>query len=105
MTWVQNPAMPCTVAGIAEIQKGGEQFMIMPNPSNGAFQVIYNSHRSQKSTISLLDQTGRVVSNKQEYFNSGVNNIGMDVRGIAPGLYYVDVVTEGKHITQKLIIN
>ena len=105
MTWVENPSMPCTAAGIAELQTGKEQFMIMPNPTNGAFQVIYNANRSQKATISVIDQTGRVVANKQDYFNSGVNNIAVDIRGIAPGMYYVDIVTEGKHITEKLVVN
>lgn len=105
MTWVQNPPMPCTAAGIGELQQEHEQFMLMPNPSNGAFQLIYNAKRSQKATISVLDQTGRVVTNSQEYFNTGVNNVTMNIQGIAPGLYYVDIVTGGKRITEKLVIN
>jgi endonuclease I len=105
MTWIENPSMPCTAAGIGEMTQQHEQFMITPNPSTGAFRVIYNSHNSQKAVISLIDQTGRVVSNKQEFFNSGVNNINMDVNGVAPGLYYVNIVTGGKNITEKLVIN
>jgi hypothetical protein len=37
--------------------------------------------------------------------NTGVNNITMNIQGIAPGLYYVDIVTGGKRISEKLIIN
>jgi endonuclease I len=104
MTWIANPAIPCAAAGIGEMKQQREQFMIMPNPSSGAFRVIYNSHNSRKATISVLDQTGRVVTNSQEFLHTGINNINMDMSGIAPGLYYVNVVTGGKNITEKLVI-
>jgi hypothetical protein len=38
-------------------------------------------------------------------FNSGVNNIPMDIGTVAPGLYFIDVLTNGKHITEKLVVN
>jgi endonuclease I len=106
MTWINQPAVPCnTTIGIDEQDNAPEQFMIVPNPATDNFHLIFNSTNSRKATIAVIDQTGRVVKNSTEFFNPGVNNININVSGIASGLYYVNIYTEGKNITEKLVID
>lgn len=66
--------------------RGQEQFskiVVYPNPSNGAFSVMFND--LQAKDVQLSDASGRILSRYTNVFNN------IEVKGLKSGLYNVHV--------------
>lgn len=74
-------------------------FDVYPNPANGDVNVAANIASSNDTKVRILDLNGRVVAEQtmDETFNTNI-----DVAGLNPGLYMVEVSNGVVTTTQKL---
>jgi hypothetical protein len=67
---------------------------VSPNPASGVFYV----NATAPAEVKLYDASGRLVKS-QQYTSEGVSTTG-----IAPGTYVVEITTEGRRQTERIII-
>ena len=81
------------------------QLSIYPNPSNGSFAVSFSLEKPSQTSISVQDmatKTSRNVLTKQLPF--GKNVLLFQDLNLAKGVYLVQITTENKTTTQKLVV-
>jgi len=72
---------------------------IIPNPNNGVFTLLCNSIEAK--SIAVQNLLGNTVYHSQ---NNTANNIEIDLRNLAVGVYVVKVITESGNIyTEKVV--
>jgi len=72
-------------------------FNVYPNPTKGTFKIQLNA--SGNGQVQVLDYTGRVILEK--IING--NSLQLDISEMPSGLYFVQVVSEGKQQIVKII--
>jgi hypothetical protein len=82
--------------GLEKIIASANSIFIQPNPNNGEFIVKSNKHIS---VIKITDVFGKVVQVLQP---SGLD-ILVDIQGQAKGMYFVNVMTDGKQQIFKVV--
>jgi hypothetical protein len=92
--------------GTASVQNGTQtqSFGLYPNPaSNGSCTVITSLGASHEGTITINDVTGNLV-HSESVQGEGLQQRTINTTGWAPGIYFVNVVSDGATLTQQLII-
>jgi len=80
-----------------------ETFNVWPNPSNGNVNIQLNT--SDKVNVALFDIRGRNVFNKVYTSTGAMFNQEVNFNSLEKGIYLLNVESEGKKATKKLIIN
>jgi hypothetical protein len=97
---------PFTVMHISHCIVGAEQLTttgtitIFPNPSRGSFQVFVPSATQQSAQLFVTNMLGQKIAERIIRTNSDAT-IDLDV---APGIYMLDIVTEGARYNSKISI-
>jgi type IX secretion system substrate protein len=79
-------------------------FQISPNPATDYVHLDLTTESVTDFHIVITNISGQIM--KQEYFNNtSIINTSMDVSDLASGIYFVQVTTENKVFTRKLVIN
>ena len=80
-----------------------ESFVVYPNPSNG--KVTVSMTTSEQVKIELHDINGRIIY--QSNFNSegSIFNKELDFGNVQSGIYFLNVETEGKKSSRRIIMN
>jgi len=73
----------------------GDLVSIYPNPTNGSLNVDIATEKVSKVEVRVLDMTGRSILVKNATIVIGTNNVQMDLGDVAPGVYNVQVYTNG----------
>jgi hypothetical protein len=97
-TCITNPV------GINEINTVVGGINVYPNPAVSVFNVEYTLPQSQKVTIQLVDVLGKVVYTVDQNGTDGVNNMKINVKNYASGMYSLNIKTGNNIKTQKVII-
>lgn len=74
-----------------------------PNPSHGSF--ILQTNLSGKLSVLIHDKLGQTVFAQEYNFSGSNHNIPIDIRNLAAGIYFVEMVNDGKKVSQKIVIN
>ncbi len=75
---------------------------VFPNPSNGVFNISFDSNVSSPSEIMVLDVSGRQIYGS--FIDS--NNLSVDISKYENGVYFVVIKGENYQVTKKIeIIN
>lgn len=79
---------------------------ISPNPTSGFTNVKFNLKQGQPLEIIVVDQMGRVVKKVRngEFFNSGIQQISMDVSNLQNGMYIIQITGENVKASQSFIV-
>jgi hypothetical protein len=89
------PGAPCTSVGVSE--KESNSFTVYPNPNNGQFVVKHNKNISSIRVYNVMGQVvfqNTAVNAQQFAFNNELNR----------GLYFVEMISNGKKITQRVVV-
>ena len=62
---------------------------LLPNPTNGIVNLIYQTTNANQYQIEVLDVHGRVLQKQQTSSHIGTNQINLDVSNLSQGVYYV----------------
>ena len=77
---------------------------IYPNPNSGLFTLEFESNYNQDIFIKLFDEVGKNI------YNQDINNFKgkyvktINVQGLKPGVYYIQLAAENKILSQKIVI-
>jgi hypothetical protein len=80
------------------------EWKVVPNPSTGLFQFIYQLNAGETLELRLTDATGRLLLKRSSLGNGFSQKQSIDIRqaGYAPGIYILYVNKGGKIRTFKL---
>lgn len=91
----------------AELQADNEQkeFLIVPNPAISHIEIPTTLNEKQTVSVRLIDSSGKVVLEKSENLGKGRQNIKLNIERMNQGVYIVELKSNGKTSSQKLIIS
>jgi hypothetical protein len=97
-----------TVSQVQWISFGGlnsNEFSVFPNPASNFINIQINTIASQTVQVSLFDNTGRLLSEKNFNVESGNNAFTMDdIKNYGTGMYFIRLNMNGSLYMQKLLI-
>jgi hypothetical protein len=96
---------PITQIGSKGMQKVvpemvGIQVSVLPNPSTSSFTLTIQSSSQKAVTLRMVDAVGRMVEGKAGVASNSTLRVGQNYR---PGVYYAQVLQDGKMVVVKLI--
>jgi len=99
-------------SGYAEISQGfGEEnpnsiIRLYPNPANNYLNIDFYNNSNQAVEIEVYNNTGQLVQKRQQSnVMSGMNQMSLDISGLANGIYLVKLKTNQASFTKKFVIN
>jgi hypothetical protein len=75
-----------------------------PNPSTGVFELQLQNYNKGKVEIQVIDNYGKLVAKQSMVISASVENVTMDIRKHASGVYQVRVVSEDGVNTLKVVV-
>jgi hypothetical protein len=81
-----------------------EEITIFPNPNAGQFTVQVPMYAAGLVEMKIYDVRGRLMRNDGESAGMGLLTRRMDLPGLAPGLYYLQVVIGEQRFVKKVLI-
>ena len=76
-----------------------------PNPAKNFAAVSLSVTRPVLIAMTLHDFTGRIVRDVYTgSMQSGERLISIDVRGLSPGIYFLEVITGSQKVTRKISV-
>jgi hypothetical protein len=72
----------------------------VPNPASYYFTLSMKSNSSKPAQLRLINEVGQVLEVRSNITPNNTYNVGQTFR---PGIYYAEVIQEGKRATVKLI--
>jgi xyloglucan-specific exo-beta-1,4-glucanase len=79
------------------------QLAISPSPSNGDFALRLESRHAHRASYRIVNTLGATVKQAQLEIQPGNQTIAMRT-GLAPGVYYLELNFEGRHLTRKFVV-
>ncbi len=94
--WVDNIVLPVDASvSVGEANKNTYVLTAFPVPFQENISVRMNSMQSSKATLRVLNALGSIVEERMVNVASGSNHWTFDSRNWAPGIYTIQVATEG----------
>ncbi|UKN00146.1 T9SS type A sorting domain-containing protein [Paracrocinitomix mangrovi] len=79
------------------------QFEMYPNPTSGEFSLIFGLNEARDMNIEILNVIGQKVFSNS--FNQVKDQtINFDLTGVASGVYFVNIQSEGETISKKIVV-
>jgi hypothetical protein len=91
-------------SGVISVATPGSSSSVFPNPASGTATVYYHSIGRKQITINLTDVTGKIVKTTEQKAISGENNFTLDLKGVAQGIYLVQIVDDAGVAVKKLMV-
>jgi hypothetical protein len=110
LTFVTNSALEClekydvNYELSVKREKFEQSVKLFPNPANGSATVNLSRNKSGQVTVSVFNSLGMKVNEITQTVNSGNSNINLDLSGYPTGLYIVNITSEGKNHSAKLMV-
>lgn len=93
------------IAAIAQEELKSGKFILVPNPAKNYVDIQTNLSKSELVSIKVIDILGKVVFEKSEALNSGLQTVKLNTEKLAPGTYIVEIKSGNKVNSQKLLIS
>jgi hypothetical protein len=78
--------------------------VVFPNPATDHLTVRLNSTKGGAMNVNLIDAVGKMVQANQVTVSTGTQNIELNLNGIAPGIYELQMVKDGKASSSRVVI-
>lgn len=82
-----------------------DRLTITPNPVQNSTDVFFNNYKSEFCTIKVTDSYGKNIYSEEFTSKIGGNTIRLNLSDYSKGIYFVEVVTNNKIYTDKIIKN
>ncbi|WP_290794339.1 T9SS type A sorting domain-containing protein [Flavihumibacter sp. UBA7668] len=79
-------------------------FRIYPNPVQDRVTITWPSQKAGTAEIRVIDLNGRQVKGQRLAVQNGTNLLQMQVGGLTPGVYLLQIQQDGQMVTRKLTI-
>ena len=91
--------------GVNPGQLEAQGIVLAPNPTTGASTVVIKGGDNSTALVHVTDVTGKVVFSSNVRLNAIATNVEIPAASIAvKGMYMVEVIANGKPMTQKLVV-
>jgi hypothetical protein len=80
---------------VADDAPAGAHGSFIPNPTAGAGRISILSPTPSDATLRLFDILGRNVFEQEVHLHEGANDVGVDLRSLAPGAYRYRMELDG----------
>jgi len=75
-----------------------------PNPFTDNFNIHFSLANASETEIQITNASGQLVYKETLNADKGINTYSFnDKAGLPPGIYFVDLVSNGEVVTKKLI--
>ena len=81
--------------GVNEASRSTMEFNVWPNPTHDQFNIQFEAAQGGSAHTNVFDATGRSVMGSNSTATSGSNRIALDVQGLAPGTYIIQIEANG----------
>ncbi|GAB4207027.1 MAG: hypothetical protein Fur0023_17470 [Bacteroidia bacterium] len=98
------PIMTCTPTAVEQLNTLEENIMIMPNPSNGVFNIITTFNEKQNIKFEVMNALGQVL-NKGEFQNVMNNYLTLNLSNYENGVYFLNITNGTEKIVKRIVIN
>jgi len=112
--WVDNLAFAGSVAvytppidttGLTEISKNNLNISMFPNPSNGQITINFDLISTEKTSIQIVDITGKLVKEiAPANLVAGKNTVSIVTSGMSKGNYTVVIRSNNSTNSKKLVV-
>ena len=75
-----------------------------PNPTNGLFELKFNSASAQNYKVTVLNTLGEIVYEYQLNDFAGEHKRNIDLSSFSKGVYVVNVSTATKNVMRKITV-
>lgn len=94
------------ISGTAHSEKQDFSMSVFPNPSGGEISVFYNLASTSEVAIKVFDCTGRQIFQQNLAMRlAGNHTETLDLKQMTDGLYVVEVVSQDKRQSQRVVIS
>lgn len=99
------PQITCRpIVGVNEVSQFQSNINIMPNPSTGAFSLVFTLPKSEKISVKIYNYLGQELSNDQ--FNNVSNNVfDIDLSTQPNGVYFINISNGTEKTIKKIIVS
>jgi hypothetical protein len=92
-----------SIVGVEELETISN-VVVFPNPAADHLTVRLNSANSGAMNVNLIDALGKMVQVNQVTVSTGTQNIELNLNGIAPGIYELQMVKDGKASSKRIVV-
>lgn len=98
--WIIQPAGPSNIQELSAVKN----ISVFPNPNNGTFILKAELTCKQDVKVNLYNSLGQIVCTKKLSENSTIIQTSFDLSGSSKGIYYVQLIAEGKYYYEKIVV-
>jgi hypothetical protein len=88
------------VTGVKEVAHVNQYLSVYPNPASDVLNINIDNKAGTVNSYRVIDITGRVVAES----NANSNSFAIDVNGVNPGLYFVQVILNNGNVATKRVV-
>jgi hypothetical protein len=92
-----------TVVSASDLQNN-LSFEVYPNPNSGKFNIRFVKSETTKFDIEIFNNTGVLITRRQNEIVNGVYENNIDLESIAPGVYLVKIGNKDFSLMRKIIV-
>jgi hypothetical protein len=100
--WVDGIQLKSQALGLPLIFMGTQYLGVYPNPSNGIFNLVYDSEINEPLSLQVFNETGQLVLS-QQLQNRGAKN-KIDISNLGRGLYILKTEQQGVISTKRVLV-
>lgn len=102
-TYVDEIEIIGTPNNADEIDQVTTGFGLYPNPTSGATNISFKLNSTQRVRIEVRDMAGRTVQQVMDQtLQADLHEVPVTIQ--TPGIYMIDLVTNGKHHVRRLVV-
>ncbi|MFN8165572.1 MAG: CotH kinase family protein [Bacteroidia bacterium] len=91
--------------GIEDPEFSNEVVTVYPNPSSEIISVLLHADQRANAILQLADLSGKIIFENQITLQSGNNKQILDLRSFAKGIYLLNVISEKKVETVRVVVH
>ncbi|MBN8676864.1 MAG: T9SS type A sorting domain-containing protein [Chitinophagales bacterium] len=77
-------------------------YAVTPNPSSGPFEARFHMPLEGKALVQITDANGKLTYSQEAYFDAGNQQVNLELS--TSGLYFLHIITDNGHATQKVVV-
>jgi PKD repeat protein len=89
---------------LVENQDYFSSLKMYPVPASNILHLTHETNIAAKAEVKLMNTIGQLIEKKTWEWHAGENEITFNISGIAPGMYFVEVISEGNKTVRKVQI-
>jgi|GEM_PF-2597989 len=92
--------------GLASAEADNISFSLFPNPAKGTAGIYLTAKQASEPEIMISNELGQVVKIIPKVrLQEGANHLNIDLEGMSSGIYFMDIISNGKIGRHKIVVD